>query len=173
MRAVKPREITCEICSKVFVSTYPTAKYCPRCSPLAQSKEKAAMYRRYMTEGRKCLYCNSHFMPDAPDNGYCSDRCREKRKKNIAACNERNKKNSPEPVEFKPRTKKYKSPISDREQRELNKSLHIKLSPTFDPGRSLSQDEIDALLPTLTPPDRIRSVSPLYGLCASHRERWC
>lgn len=175
MRPLKaPKDVKCQICGKTFQTVYPKAKYCPYCQVYAQSVEKAALYRRYMTEGRKCLYCGKHFMPEVPDQRYCSDRCETKRKTNVAKCNDRHKKQVPVLQPAKPMSRpKYKSPISDREQEKLNIEVRKKISPPFDPGRSLSREEIEAIYPTLTPPDRMRKVSPLYGLCASHRERWC
>jgi len=170
-----PRQLKCEICPDTFTAASPTQKYCPRCSKLAHSREKAELYRRYMTEGRKCGYCGKHFMPEVPDQRYCSDRCETKRKTNVAKCNDRHKKTDPatiQPLKPTPRTK-YKSPISNREQEQLNIEVRKKISPPFDPGRKLTQEEIEAIMPKLTPPNRIINVSPLYGLCSSHKERWC
>ena len=149
-----PRQLKCDICPDTFTAASPTQKYCPRCSKLAHSKGKAELYRRYMTEGRKCGYCGKHFYPEVPDYPYCSDRCADRRKENVAKCNERNRKNTPEPQEYKPRPK-YKSPISNREQEQLNIEVRKKISPPFDPGRKLSKEEIQKVMPEITPIGKI------------------
>lgn len=150
------RKVKCGICSNKFTATSPTSKYCKRCQPLAQSVEKAEMYRRYMSEGRKCLYCNKHFMPAVPDQRFCSEKCEHKRKTNVDKCNERRKKPvaAIDPLRASPKPK-YKSPISDMEQERLNIEVKKKVSPKFDHGRKLSKSEIEAIKHTITPIEKI------------------
>lgn len=154
--AKPPRQLKCGICPDMFIATSPTQKYCPRCSRLAHSKEKAEMCRRYMTEGRKCLYCGKHFMPDAPDDRFCSDKCKDKRKANVDKCNERHKKDPVNTQLINPTPRpKYKSPINSREQEQLNIEVRKKISPPFDPGRKLTPEEIQQVMPQITPIDKI------------------
>lgn len=158
MRAAKhPKDVKCQICGKPFQTVYSKAKYCPYCQVYAQSVEKAALYRRYMTEGRKCLYCGKHFMPEVPDQRYCNQRCEDRKRENVKRCNGRHKKTDPatiQPLKPTPRTK-YKSPISNREQEQLNIEVRKKISPPFDPGRKLTPEEIQQVIPTITPIDKI------------------
>lgn len=157
MRPTKhPKGVKCQICSKVFQTVYSKAKYCPYCQVFAQSAEKAALYKRYMTEGRKCLYCNKHFMPAVPDQRFCSEKCEHKRKTNVDKCNERHKKPvaAIDPLRAAPKPK-YKSPISDREQERLNIEVKKKVSPPFDPGRKLTPEEIQQVMPQITPIEKI------------------
>lgn len=157
MRPTKhPKGVKCQICSKVFQTVCSKAKYCPYCQVFAQSTEKAALYKRYMTEGRKCLYCNKHFMPAVPDQRFCSEKCEHKRKTNVDKCNERHKKDPVNAQLINPTPRpKYKSPINSREQEQLNIEVRKKISPPFDPGRKLTPEEIRQVMPQITPIDKI------------------
>mgnify|MGYP000930074881 CR=1 FL=1 len=121
-----------------------------------------------------CPECGAKFKPVTNHQTFCCEGCRQKAYNKRRNARQRLQTSSVKPVvEPYQRRNKYKSPISDAEQQALNIAVKVKISPTFDPGRSLSREEIEEIYPSLTPPDRMRAVSPLYGLCASHRERWC
>lgn len=119
-----------------------------------------------------CPECEAKFTPITRHQTYCSEACRQKAYNKRRNARQREQTSSIKPViEPYQRRHKYKSLISDREQEALNIAVKRKISPTFDPGRRLSRQEIEEIYPTLTPPDRMRNVSALYGLKASDRER--
>ena len=121
-----------------------------------------------------CPECEAKFKPITNHQTFCSNDCRQKAYNKRRNARQRLQTSSVKPVvEPYQRKNKYKSPISDSEQQALNIEVKVKISPTFDPGRKLTPEEIESILPTLTPPNKIRNVSPLYGLCSSHKERWC
>lgn len=103
-----------------------------------------------------CPECDAVFVPQRKHSVFCSDGCRQKayNKRRNARQREQTKaiKVSVEPYQRKNR---YKSPISDREQEKINIEVKKKISPPFDPGRKLTPDEIQRVMPQITPIDKI------------------
>lgn len=122
-----------------------------------------------------CPECNTKFVPLRNHSVYCSDKCRSKAYNQRRNAKQREQTKSVKPViePYQSRTNKYKSPISDAEQKAHDMALRQKYAIEPGPVKVYTREEIEAIMPELTPPDRMRNLSPLYGLCSSQRERWC
>lgn len=145
----------CPICNTDFQSVRKSQIYCGvTCANKAKSRNRNKAFMEAGTE-RRCNYCGKMFVPTSENNNCCSAECRIKRQRNVDKMNQRRRNITPEMKPHEPAPKKYKSPISDKEQGHLNVEVKKKISPRFDPGRKLSKEEIAKVTSEITPLEKI------------------
>ena len=145
----------CPICNNHFESVRKSQIYCGvKCANKAKSRRRN---RAFMESGkqRKCNYCGKLFVPSGENNSCCTEECRIKKQRNVDRVNMTRRADKPDFVAIKPVPKKYKSPISDKEQGKLNVEVRKRIFPKFDPGRKLTKQEIEAVKHEITPIERI------------------
>lgn len=111
---------------------------------------------------------NSRFCSVACQTAEYNQRRNARQREQTAACRAKS-----EP--YKPVPKKYKSPISDREQRAHDMAIRAKYAIEPGPVKHLrpGDPEFDEIAAQCIPPSEQRSVSALYGLCSVKQARWC
>lgn len=121
--------------------------------------------------------CGKFFVKLRNNSRFCSVACQNQEYNQRRNERQREQTKSIKPViePYQPKPKKYKSPISDLEQKAHDLAVKAKYEIKPGPVKHLrpGDPEFDEIAAQCTPPSEQRDVSALYGLCSTRQARWC
>jgi len=135
--------LLCSVCNTQFDAQNKTAIYCSeKCSNLQKTKRRSERFKQQVKEqnqdGRKCSYCGNRFKPTGEKQTCCSEFCRKKRQQQVDRRSaefriDRNRIIAP----LRAPKPKYKSPVTDEEQKLINAQVKAKFSIPPGPVKHL------------------------------------